>query len=190
MSGSEVAFFSLDINKLKDSNLNKSNPDKFGVNRKFNLVVSILEQPKDFLASILIVNNFLNVAIVILSVFISNELFDLSKNYLLAFILQVVIVSFLILIFGETIPKMFANHHPFKFALLSAKTIKFVMNIAYPFSILLVRSGSVIEKRINKRGFNISKDELSHALDITSDESAMDEEKKYLKALLSLVKLK
>ncbi len=176
VSGSEIAFFSLNLNKLRE--------DTQKVKNKYKVVISILTHPKKFLATVLIISNFLNVAISILSVFVTNELFDVSKNYILFFIVQVIVLSMLILIFGETVPKIYATHYSLQFALFMGKTINFLMKITYPFNTLLARSSLIIERRISKKEYNISKDELTHAIEMTSDETTFVEDKKILKGIV------
>ena len=105
ISGTEVAFFSLSKTDLEDeSNLN------------IKQVNELLEGPKKLLATILIGNNLVNVAIVIVSSIIINEIFpSKSQNFIMSFITQVVSVTFIILLFGEVIPKVYANNYNIRF---------------------------------------------------------------------------
>ncbi len=177
ISGSEVAYFSLSPLQLED--LNKSK----GKNSK--RVLQLLESPKKLLATILIGNNFVNVGIVILSTFVVNGLFDFS-NYApyVAFLVQVVAVTFLILLIGEVIPKVYATRHADRLARFMAIPLIGMNKFFTPLSWALVRSTSVIDKRIKKKGANISVDELEHALELTADESSSDEEQKILKGIV------
>ena len=112
ISGSEVAFFSLGpqhIEKLKEQ-----------PSRKEQLVLNLLEKPERLLASILITNNFINVGIVILSAFVISSLFDFTLFPILGFLIQVIAITIIILLFGEIMPKIFANQKPVVFASIMA----------------------------------------------------------------------
>lgn len=175
VSGSETALFSLqpsDINALESSNdpLEK-------------LVLHIREKPKTLLATILIANNLVNVAIVILSTFITSHFFDFSHNPMLAFVIQVVVVTSLILLLGEIIPKVVANKYPRRLAVAMARPLQIMITMFRPLSRLLVSSTTFLDKRLVRKTHNISMSELSAAIDITSDESTPPEEKKMLKGI-------
>lgn len=176
ISGSEIAYFSFSpgqLDELKNSNIKK---DK--------LIVSQIEKPKRLLATILISNNFVNVAIVIISTYITSELFEPESNVILTFILQVVIVTAIILLFGEILPKVFATQYPVTLAKVMVRPLLFLEKFFYPLVILLVKSTSVIDKRLSKRGQYLSKTDLSEAIEITSDETTPEEEKKILKGIV------
>jgi gliding motility-associated protein GldE len=144
----------------------------------------LLEKPKRLLATILIVNNFINVAIVILSSYIVTLWFNLENSIVLAFIIQVIVVTALILLFGEILPKMYASVHPVKFARTMARVLSVLIRFFYPFSSILVRSTSFLDRRIAKRGRGISRSDLSDAIEITAGESTPDEGKKILKGIV------
>lgn len=175
ISGSEVACFSLtptQLNKIK-ARISKNN----------TVLLQLLERPQNLLATILITNNFVNVAIVILSAFISAALFDFSAAPILGFIFQVVVVTFLLLLFGEIIPKVYASHSPVRFALFMAIPLKFLEFIFRPLSSVLIRATSLVNKQFSKNAKkNISMDDLSHALDITGGQ--LKEDKKILKGIV------
>lgn len=175
ISGSEIAFFSLTPLQLNEINISKS--------KKYSLILSLLKKPKRLLATILISNNFINVSIIILSSFIVNRIFNFENHVILGFILQVFVITSIILLFGEIMPKIYANQFSLKFALIMAKPLSFLCKFFYPFSSLLINSTSIIDKRINKKGHNISMSELSDAIDITSDKDTQEEEKKMLKGI-------
>ncbi len=176
ISGSEIAFFSLSPQNLHD--LRESESKKSGA------ILRLLEKPKVLLATILVANNFVNVAIVILSTYITKELFDLSINAILAFLIQVVIITALILLFGETIPKMYATRKPLAFARMMARTLKSLMWLLNPISRLLVRTTDVFDRRLARKNLNITMSDLSDAIEITTDETTPDEEKKILKGIV------
>ena len=167
VSGSEVAFFSLspaDREKLKT---------KKGI--KCKLTTKLIEKPDRLLATILIANNFINIAIVILSAYITSALVDFSEAPVLGFIVQVVIITFIILLFGEVMPKVYAAQFGYKFALLMARPLNILSKLFKPLGSFLIYSTSLVNKRLAKKKQNISIDDLSNALDLTS-EVVSDEE--------------
>ena len=175
VSGSETAFFSLkpaDLNDLKT---------KHG--KKGEAVLKLLEKPKELLATVLISNNFINVGIVILSTYFSTLLFNLNEYPVWSFIMQVVVITSVILIFGEILPKILANKNPVPFSVFMARAIKVLIFIFKPLSIVLVSTTSVIDRKIGRKGYNISYSELSDAIDITVDSSVPEEEKMILKGI-------
>jgi len=175
VSGSETAFFSLSPANLETLRLRKHRNDK--------LILQFRNKPKLLLATILISNNFINVAIVILSAYVSTLLFNLSDFRILAFVLQVVVITSVILIFGEIIPKIYANKEPLVISNLMVRPLKVLIILFKPLSVVLVRSTSVIDKKIVAKGHNITMSELSDAIDLTVDETAPEEEKMILKGI-------
>lgn len=168
ISGSEVAYFSLspgDLNKLKSN-----------TGRKAKFVLTLLKHPKSLLATILIANNLFNVAIIILSSYITSNLFHLDSHPLLTFGIQVVAITFLILLFGEVIPKVYATKHALELAEFMAIPITLMKNIFQPVSYLLITSTSFIDKKFKQKTPKISVDELSDALDLTNDPEIKEEE--------------
>ena len=175
VSGSETAFFSLapaDVDGLTNSKHTKD-----------LLILELRNKPKELLATILIANNFINVAIVILSAYLTGLIFNLDSNPVLSFILQVIVITSIILLFGEIIPKIFANKEPVMIANIMAVPIKFLRIFFKPLSFILVNSTTLIDKKVGKKGQSISYSELSDAIEITVDESAPLEEKKILKGI-------
>lgn len=168
-SGSETAFFSLlpnDINEMENSD-----------NRAEKLVLELRNKPKQFLATILIFNNLVNVTITIFSTYIMSLMFNLEVNPLWAFIINVIIVTSLLLIFGEMIPKITAAKSARSLATNIAPMIKFLMFFFKPLSSILVHSTSIIDKRLAKKNVNtLSITDLSAAVDLTTaDETPADE---------------
>lgn len=176
ISGSEIAFFSLNQGDLKQLQTDQ--------NPKSNLIITLLEMPRRLLATILIANNFVNIAIVILSTFIVANLFNLALYPVLAFLVQVVLVTSLLLIFGEIMPKIYASNKPMRFALLTAASLRNLVRIFYPLSSLLVRSSSFIDRMLQKKSSQLSMSELSEAIDLTSGDGTPDEERKILKGIV------
>jgi len=175
VSGSETAFFSLtpgDLDKLRNSR-----------DKKSILILKLRDIPKKLLATILISNTFINVSIVILSTYITIQLFNLESNPVLTFVIQVVIVTSVILIFGEIVPKILANRQPIKVARTMATTLKFLLVLFKPLSIILVNSTNLIDKRLVNKGQNISMSDISKAIDITVTNQEDDEDKSILKGI-------
>ena len=142
-SSSETAYFSLqpnDISELEESS-----------NRNEQLVLEIRQNPKNLLATILIANNLVNISITILSTYIMNMLFNMDVNPIAAFILNVVVVTSLILLVGEMIPKVYATKKAKAIATLMAPIIKVLMKLLKPLCIVFVRSTSFIDKRLVKK---------------------------------------
>ena len=170
ISGSEVAYFSLtpgELEKLKEKGYDKA----YNLHKKPNLLLS----------TILISNNFVNVAIVIISSYLVNSLFNFSNNPVLGFIIQVVLVTFVILLFGEIIPKLYANRSQVKMAIFMAGPLTFLTYVFRPLSVLLIKSTSIISKRmVKKTGLSI--DQLSKALELTQD-SEINDEKEILEGI-------
>lgn len=175
ISGSEVAFFSLRFHDLDD--LKQRNK------LAYENLTGLLDRPKTLLATILITNNFINVGIVILSSFITAGLFDFFNYPTLGFVFQVVVITFLILLFGEVLPKVYANRMPLSFANRMMRPMIFLRFICKPLSWVLVRFTNVIEKRLKMNTENLSVDDLSQALELTEGES-IDDEQKILKGIV------
>lgn len=167
ISGSEVAFFSLSPTDIKQFN---DSPSRSSKNAS-----QLVEHPNNLLATILVSNNFINIAIVILSGYTINALINFAQVPILGFIIQIVVITFLLLLFGEIIPKVYANQYPFKFANFMATPLSIISTVFQPLSSLLVSSTRFVERRTQKRQ-NLSMDELSDALEITSESIADDKE--------------
>ncbi|HPR57862.1 MAG TPA: CNNM domain-containing protein, partial [Bacteroidales bacterium] len=176
ISGAEVAFFSLGPAHFQSI---RSEKHKNGES-----LMLLLEQPKRLLATILIANNFVNVAVIVLSTYIISVLFCLDNHPLLAFVLQVIGVTALLLIFGEIMPKILAATRPLRFALMMTLPFRFLIGFFYPLSTLLVKSSGIVDRRIIRKTQQISMSDLSQAIELTSDKDAKDEERKMLKGIV------
>ena len=174
ISGSEVAFFSLNPNSWKKNNLSSSK----------KLIYKLLKEPNNLLATILVANNFFNVAIIILSTYITAELFNFSNSPIIEFTIQVVVVTFILLLLGEVIPKVFANQKSLLFASLMSRPVYILSKIFYPINKILVSSSTIIEKKFQNKGYKISIDELSTALEIAGDNDTNEDEKRILKSIV------
>ncbi len=175
ISGSEVAFFS---SESKDWD-KKDKDDK-----KIVLINTLLQSPNKLLATILITNNFVNVAIIILSTYITSNLFDFEQYPYLKFIIQVVVVTFVLLLLGEVMPKVFANQNSLAFSKVMSRPLMILSKIFHPLSKLLVSATSVIENRVKTKRYNISVDDLSSALDLTEDKTSNLEETRILRSIV------
>jgi putative hemolysin len=171
ISGSEVAYFSLSPGQLEEIR-----------QKGYEKVCHLHRKPEKLLATILISNNFVNVAIVILSSYLVDSLFDFSGNPLLGFVIQVIVVTFIILLFGEIIPKLYANRSPIKMAIFMASPLTVLSYLFRPLSALLINSTSIISKKVAKKD-SISIDQLSKALELTKD-SEINEEKDILEGIV------
>lgn len=161
ISGSEVALFSLSPQQISGIEAEE--------NQKNRRLLKLLRMPEELLATILIGNNFVNVGIVILSSFITNSIVDFSNAPTIGFLVQVVIITFLLLLFGEIIPKVYATQTSVKFSKFMAFPLYYMEKIFRPMSVILIKSTSIVNKRISKRQ-NISMGDLSQALELTADE--------------------
>ena len=177
LSGSEVAMFSIS---------NKQRFDLEDQNRNANKrVLTLLKEPKKLLATILIANNFINVSIVMASNFVFNNLIiEGSISDTMNFIIQVIVITFLILLFGEVIPKVYANNYNLKFSKFMAIPLQLLKKLFYPISQILVNSTNLIDKRIEKRKESIQANELEHALNLTVDSVDNEDEKKILEGIV------
>lgn len=175
MSASEVAYFSLsaaDLNDLK----NKKTPVA-------DLVINLINQPKKLLATILIANNFVNVGVVIISTFLVSKAFDFSASPVLGFLIQVIVITSIILLAGEIIPKVYATKQGKGIVLLMARPLRFLSALFLPLSILLTGSTNFIDKRLARKKQSLSMDDLSDAIDITGDGISDENDRKIMKSI-------
>lgn len=171
ISGSEISFFS-----LTDAQI-----DEMDDGPRTETIRELREKPERLLATILIANNLVNVTIVIMTNFALGPVFE-GMGAVWSFILQSVILTFLILLFGEILPKLYANNYPVQWARIAAPGLMFIQKLLYPVSSMLVGSTSFVNKVVTKKQHNISTDELSDALDITEVQASDD--KKMLEGIL------
>jgi len=173
ISGSEVAFFSLSPNEIQKINSGKSTSSK--------TASKLLNNSHELLATILVSNNFINIAIVILSTYVVNSIFDFGTALLFGFLIQVVLITFILLLFGEIIPKIYANRFSYKFVHLMAIPLQVLLIIFKPVALALVSSTQMFDKYFRKKT-NLSITDLSSALELTSESLA--EEKGILKGII------
>lgn len=185
ISGTEVSFFSLsqsDLSKLNDSS------------RKENLIVKLLKHPKKLLATILITNNFINILIVLLFTSLDFfgkihqpiEYFGFSvKPKYIQFSLEVVLVTFLILLFGEVLPKVYASRKALEFSSFMSRPMRVLTILLSAPSKILTSTTTIIEKRLGNKASNFSVETLSQALELTSDEATTKDEQKILEGIVN-----
>ena len=176
ISGAEVAFFA-----LKPQELDKINNEK---SKRAKLIKNFLSRPKELLATILIANNFANVGVIILSTYISDSIIDFQGSELMQFIIQIVIITFLLLLFGEVLPKVYANNKAVSFAKFMSLPLSFLEKTFKPISTILIYSTRIIDRKIKNNRHNLSVDDLSNALELTSDENENKDEKKILEEIV------
>jgi len=187
ISGAEVALFSLtksDIESLSNDN-----------SRSTVIITSLLKFPKKLLATILVANNFINIAIVILFASISEKifkdyeirlkLFELNFSIDLIFFIEVFVITFLILFFGEILPKVYANRNNLKFSKFMARPLKILDLIFSPISFPMRSASLSIYNMLGKQKTNFNINYLSQALELTSEGSTSKEEQKILKGIVS-----
>ena len=177
VSGAEVALFSLTKTDIKEGLDNKS--------VAMEILAKLLERPKKLLATILVANNFINIAIVLLFAFIGETLFANITNTLLRFLVEVVSATFLILLFGEIIPKIYASRNSVKFASFMARPLKFLDVVFSPLSLPMRYVTIQIQNKFGKQRSNLSVDQLSQALELTNHADTSQEEHKILQGIVS-----
>ena len=176
ISGTEVAFFSLSKSDLDNEENDNSNK---------NRVIELLQNQKKLLATILISNNFINILFILLFTYVGEYFFESISSKILKFLLEIILVTFLILLFGEVLPKVYANRNAFKFATKMAKPMVFLNSLLSFLSIPLLKLTSLVENRLNKKSSDISVEVLSQALELTSTGATTKEEKKILQGIVS-----
>ena len=179
ISGTEVAFFSLsqvDIDDLSSKNENDT-------------VVKLLQKPKKLLATILITNNFINILIVLLFASLGEQLLE-DFNYSIfgikvRFLIEVVLVTFLILLFGEVLPKVYASRKALRFASFMSKPVQVLNTFLTPISYPLINLTNIVEKSLGNKSNIFSVETLSQALELTSKGATTKDEQKILEGIVS-----
>ena len=185
ISGAEVALFSLTQKDLDDAKHNKS--------KSFEIIIALLKQPKKLLATILVANNFINIAIVILFASLSETLFSGVRSELdlgvfkidLVFFIEVILITFLILLIGEILPKVYANRNNLKFSKFMAYPLKVLDVVFSPISLPMQKVTLGIHKNLGKQKSNLNVDYLSQALELASEDDTTKEEQKILQGIVS-----
>lgn len=179
VSGSEVAYFSLSNDMIKEIKERNNPRNKF--------IIRLLEDRENLLATILVANNFVNVGIVIISAWLTSNSFDFSGLPTFEFFFQVVIITFLLLFFGEILPKVYATAVGVSFARFTSFPLFISSKIFRPVTYLLIKSTSVVNKRLIKKDNVISIKDISHAYELT--ESNIKEDKEILEGIINFTNI-
>ncbi len=177
VSGSEVAFFSLTRHEIANC---KNSPVK-----SEKIIYRLIKDPRNLLATILIFNNFINVSIVTLATFVTWRIVGSNTLEGAVIILLTLISTFSIVFFGEVIPKVYANPNSLLFARRTAKTLSLAQVFFKPLSWFLLNVSDIIEKRIERKDYQVSKEELHKALELTAGGETTEEEKEILKGIVN-----
>lgn len=175
VSASEIAFFSLSPKDKSEIEEGKDPSDA--------KITALLDDSERLLATILISNNFVNVTIIMLLNYFFASWISFGNSQILEFLVITVILTFLLLLFGEIMPKIYSAQNTLKFTRLAAPVISALKRIFKPLASLLVHSTAIVNKHIEKKNYNISVDELSHALELT-DKSEISEENNILEGII------
>lgn len=178
VSGSEIAFFSLSNSEI-ENNLEEND-------KKVKTIKNLLKKPKRLLATILVTNNFINISIVLIFANISRVFFKGAYNPVFTLLIEIGFVTITILLFGEILPKVYANRNPLRFAKFMSQPIKILDSyilffLTYPMS----KMTHFLENRFGNQNENFSVDQLSQALELTSDKETTKEEQKILQEIVN-----
>ena len=178
ISGSEVAFFSLSSTDIKKANISKS--------KSLKLVHNLRNKPKRLLAALLVSNNFINIAIVLLFSSFGDAMYFSSLPFWANFIIEVGIITLFILLFGEILPKVYANRNPVSFSKKMALPIQILDKYIFSFlTIPMSMMTEFIQKKLVFKSTNLSVDKLSDALELTDKTETSKDEQKILKGIVS-----
>jgi gliding motility-associated protein GldE len=177
VSASEVALFSLsqqDLNTLSEEDSSKA-----------NLISKLLQRPKKLLATILVANNFSHIGVVIVFSFVGNDIFSAIESPVLKFVVEVILITFLILLFGEVLPKIYASRNNIQFSKFVANPLSILDKLLSPISYPMRAISVYLHEKLGRQKSNISVDQLSQALGLTSTEDTTSEEQKILEGIVS-----
>jgi gliding motility-associated protein GldE len=177
VSASEVALFSLtqqDLNTLSEEDSSKA-----------NLISKLLQRPKKLLATILVANNFSHIGVVIVFSFVGNDIFSAIESTVLKFVVEVILITFLILLFGEVLPKIYASRNNIQFSKFVANPLSILDKLLSPISFPMRAISVYLHEKLGRQKSNISVDQLSQALGLTSTEDTTSEEQKILEGIVS-----
>jgi putative hemolysin len=177
VSGAEVALFSLSQKDVDDTL--QEHPSKG------KIISKLLEKPKKLVATLLVANNFLNIGVVILFLFIGKNLFSAITSPFLKFTIEVIIVTFLILLFGEVLPKVYASRNNIKFAKWVAYPVAVLDKLLSPISLPMRKVTIYLHNKLGKQKTNFSVDQLSQALELTDSDEGSSEEQKILEGIVT-----
>jgi putative hemolysin len=174
LSGSEIAFFSLNsarVNALKGN--------------RASVVQWLWNRPEKLLATILIYNNLVNISIILLATWMSGKIFSF-EHYWMKFIVDVVLITCLIVLFCELFPKILANIRPVGLAMVMANPLRIAMVLIFPLILALVKSTVFIDRRLKKKNIDISREDLNEAISYSTKIASADvEEARLLKGIIN-----
>lgn len=177
VSGAEVAFFSLsqkDIDQTIQDNASKG-----------KIISQLLEKPKKLIATLLVANNFINIGVVILFFFVGNDIFAGIASPVLKFTTEVILITFLLLLFGEVLPKVYASRNNIKFVQWIIYPILGLDKVLSPITLPMRSATIYFQNKLAKQKTNLSVDQLSQALELTTTDETSEEEKKILEGIVS-----
>ena len=177
VSGSEVAYFSLSHDELVDAEQADTNARK--------KIAQLLRRPKRLLATILILNNLINISIVMISSYVTAALLGEVFSGGAIIIALTVVITFLMVFLGEIVPKVYANQNNMAFAKRTATLLSLSSRVFEPLAWLLIKVSNVIERRIERKGYIVSVDDLNQALDLAAEDETTEEEKGILKGIVN-----
>ena len=177
VSGAEVALFSLSQKDIDD--ILQHHPSKG------KIISELLEKPKKLLATLLVANNFINIGVVILFSYVGHDIFSGITSPVLKFIIEVILVTFLILLFGEVLPKVYASRNNIKFAKLIAYPVAGLDKLLSPISLPMRKVTIYLHNKLGKQKTNFSVDQLSQALELTDTDETSTEEQKILEGIVT-----
>jgi gliding motility-associated protein GldE len=177
ISGAENAFFSLTVTDLDIPESEAS--------RKLEIVKKLLKKPKKLLATILVANNLINIAIVLLFASLGDLFFEGITNTQIRFVVEVVVVTFFILLFGEILPKIYASRNNVSFAFFMAYPLNVLNTLFSPISNPMRAITLYMERKFGKQKSNLSVDQLSQALELTDEQETTLEEQKILQGIVT-----
>ena len=176
VAASELAFFSLTPTNKSEIEDGELSSDK--------IIKSLMLRPDKLLATLLIWNNFCDVGVVVLTTYAFNQFINFSEAPVVGFIFEIIFLTFVLLLFGEVIPKIYAQRNPLKFTRRVSPFLNGLENITRPVASLLVKSTQSVNTLMKKKPNDVSVDELSKALELTSED--LHEEKDMLEGIISL----
>jgi gliding motility-associated protein GldE len=177
VSGAEVALFSLSQKGIDDTLQHHPSKGK--------IISKLLEKPKKLLATLLVANNFINIGVVILFSYVGHDIFSGITSPVLKFIIEVILVTFLILLFGEVLPKVYASRNNIKFAKLIAYPVAGLDKLLSPISLPMRKVTIYLHNKLGKQKTNFSVDQLSQALELTDTDETSTEEQKILEGIVT-----
>jgi putative hemolysin len=176
IAGSESSFFSLktaDLHELEEEN-----------SRLSKAVLKLHERPKSLLATILVTNTLINILFAILGTSLLDKI-DFAGNAILKQFIDVILVTFVLVLIGEVVPKVYASHQNIRFSLFMAYPLIFLTRILYPLTFFLTKTSRLIENRMKNKGHIVSINDIRSAIEMTSEDETSEEEKKILKGIIS-----